>query len=87
MGMFKAYLARKAAGAPAAPEDPSLEARSQSMDASVPRRRRGAVNARLAAPGPDSDSGADDETDFGSPRSAATLFSSAWRPYWVIVMS
>ncbi|KAK9840957.1 hypothetical protein WJX81_002471 [Elliptochloris bilobata] len=71
--LLKEYLARKAAGSPAAaPMDPCPDARSQSMDASVPRPRRGAVNARLAAPGPDSGSDADDDSDYRSPRGGMT---------------
>lgn len=73
--MFTTYLGRKTTGdkspcATAAADDPSPDARSQSMDASVPRRRRGALNARLAAPETESDSGADDESDYCSPRPA-----------------
>lgn len=51
-----------------APADPAPDTRSHSMDASVPRARRGAVNARLAVPLPGSDSDADDESDYRSPR-------------------
>jgi hypothetical protein len=68
--MFKEYWARRTAAAPAPDEagDTELEARTRSMDASVPRLRRGAVNARLAAPEPSSDSNPDDDSDYGSPR-------------------
>ena len=51
-----------------APADRAPDTRSHSMDASVPRARHGAVNARLAAPLPGSDSEADDESDYRSPR-------------------
>lgn len=70
--MFKEYWARRAAGAPAPEEADNtvMDARTRSMDASVPRLRRGAVNARLAAPDPSSDSNPDDDSDYGSPRYA-----------------
>ena len=84
--LLKEYLTRKAAGGAlaVAPADPAPDTRAHSMDASVPRERRGAVNARLAAPLPSSDSDADDESDYRSPRCvgvwAAHLIAMAISP-------